>query len=377
MGGSLKLFRVSGIDIRMHITFPLILIYVGAQFGFLARQGFNLNGAIFGVIVTLILFAIVVLHELGHSLTALTFNVPVEEIVLFPIGGVAKLARIPEEPIQEFLIAIAGPAVNFAIAIVMAIGGLIIAPILDLAFAPSLRINFADLSLVAVFNYVFISNLFLGVFNLLPAFPMDGGRILRSLLATRLNYRRATRIAVAIGQSLAWLLGLLGFLQGNYFLIIIAIFIYLGAGSEERQIQLRSVLGNLTVEQVYSRQPQVLHPDASLQEAVALTLNSFQSNFPICDGEQYVGILTHTRLVQALDQKGPDLPVSRAMQTDIQPAHPTETVFDVQQRMAESKIDALPVTEAGRLLGILTAQDINEAYRLKANQPDLLPVRQI
>ena len=375
MGGAFRLFSVKGIDIKMHITFPLILIWAAIQFGFLARQG--LQGAIFGVIVTSLLFVVVVLHELGHSFAALRFGVDVEEIVILPIGGVARLARIPEEPIQEFLIAIAGPAVNFVIAILMTLAGVLIAPVLGLPFSPTLRFSLGDLSLFSIFNYVFISNLFLGVFNLLPAFPMDGGRVLRALLATRLPYLRATRISVAIGQLLAWGLGLYGFLQGNLFMILIAIFIYIGAGQEERTIQVRSVLGDLTVEDVYSRQPRVLQPTSTLQEAVNLTLNSFQSSFPVCDGESFIGLLTHTRLVETLDKHGPHIPVDQVMQREISPAKPSELVFEVQMRMSEAKLDALPVVEAGRLLGLLTSQDINEAFRLKSRQPAVFNFRRV
>ncbi len=373
MGGAFRLFSIKDIDIKMHITFPLILIWAAIQFGFLARQG--IQGAVFGVIVTTLLFVVVVLHELGHSFAALHYNVDVEEIVILPIGGVARLARIPEEPIQEFIIAIAGPAVNFAIAVLMTLAGLLLAPLLGLPFAPSLRFSLGDLSLISIFNYVFLSNLFLGIFNLLPAFPMDGGRVLRALLATRLAYLRATRISVAIGQLLAWALGLFGFLQGNLFMILIAIFIYLGAGQEERTIQVRSVLGDLTVEDVYSRQPSVLHPASTLQDAVNMTLNSFQSSFPVCDGETFVGLLTHTRLVEALDKHGAQFPVEQIMQRDISPAKPSELVFEVQMRMSEAKLDALPVVEAGRLLGLLTSQDINEAFRLKSRQPAVVNLR--
>jgi stage IV sporulation protein FB len=375
MGGSLQLFQIKGINLRMHITFPLILIWAAIQFGFLGGRG--LTGALFGVIVTLLLFAVVVLHELGHSLAAMRYGIPVEEIVLLPIGGVARLKEIPEDPKKEFVIAIAGPAVNFALALVLTLAGFIIAPLLNLPFAPSLQLNLNNLSLLTVFNYVFVSNLFLGVFNLLPAFPMDGGRILRALLATRLTHLRATRIAVAVGQALAWLLGLWGFLQGNFFIILIAFFIYMGAGQEERTTQVKSVLGDLIVEEVYSRGAKSLPAQASLQDAIRLTLNSFQSSFPVCDGERYIGLLTHTRLVEALEKNGATYPVQAAMIKDITPVTPRELVFDVQQRMSELKLDSLPVADNEQLLGLITSQDINEAFRLKAKQPEVFRPRAV
>ncbi len=373
MGNSIRLFNIFGISIRMHITFPLILVWAAIQFGVMGSRG--LEGALFGVVVTLLLFAIVVLHELGHSVAALRYGVPVKQIVLLPIGGVAQLSRIPEKPDQEFVIAIAGPLVNFVLAIVLAIVGAILGPLLGIQLTPSLRLDLSSFNLASVYQYVFVSNLFLGIFNLLPAFPMDGGRVLRALLATRLDYLRATSISVAIGQTLAWLLGLWGFLQGGFFLILIAIFIYLGAGQEEQLIRLRSVLGDLLVDQVYSRNPQILHPMSSLRDAVALTLSSFQANFPVCDGNRLIGMLTHARLVEALEKHGPDTPIAQVMQTGIAPVRRGDSVFAVQQRMSSERIDALPVAENGELLGLITTQDINEVFRLLSSQPNYFGLR--
>ncbi len=370
MGGSLRLFQVQGIVIRMHITFPLILIWGALQFGWLSGGG--LAGAVFGVVVTLLLFAIVVLHELGHSMAALRYGVPVKQIVLLPIGGVAQLSRIPEEPVQEFVIAIAGPLVNFALALLMLVAGLLVGIDLELRGLAAMLGNIRDLSLSSIFNYVFISNLFLGVFNLLPAFPMDGGRVLRALLATRLEYARATSIAVTIGQSLAWLLGLWGFLGGGFFLILIAIFIYLGAGQEGQSVQVRQVLRDLTVEQAYSRQAQTMAPQDSLRQAIDLTLSTFQSDFPICDGERLVGLLTYQRMVEALDRHGPETPVSQVMLTDIAPVEPQMGLYEVQQRLSESKLAALPVADRGRFLGLITNRDINEVFRLVSIHRDLI-----
>jgi stage IV sporulation protein FB len=332
---------------------------------------------VFGVVVTLLLFAIVILHELGHSLAALRYGVPVKQIVLLPIGGVAQLSRIPEEPIQEFVIAIAGPLVNFALAVVLLAGGLLAGIDLQLTGLAAMLGNIRDLSLSSIFNYVFISNLFLGVFNLLPAFPMDGGRVLRALLATRLDYARATSIAVVIGQSLAWLLGLWGFLGGGFFLILIAIFIYIGAGQEGQSVQVRQVLRDLTVEQAYSRQARTMKPDESLRQAVDLTLSTFQSDFPICDGERLVGLLTYQGLVEALDRHGPETPVSSVMLTDVAPVDPHAGLYEVQQRLSESKLAALPVAEQGRFLGLITNRDINEVFRLVSIHRDLISTARV
>jgi len=370
MGSSIPLFSVQGITIRMHITFPLILIWGALQFGVFTGGGWS--GAIFGLIVTFLLFAIVVLHELGHSLAALRYGVPVKQIVLLPIGGVAELGRMPEKPIQEFVIAIAGPLVNFALAIILAPLGLALGQGFGGWPPADLFDNLGQLSFNAIFNYVFVSNLFLGIFNLLPAFPMDGGRVLRALLATQVSYQRATSIAVTIGQTLAWMLGLYGFLNGNFFTILIAVFIFSGAEAERQLVQTRSVLGDLTVEQAYSRRVQTLTPQSSLRDAVKLTFDSFQSDFPVCEGEQLVGLLTYTRLLEALDQHGPNVPVGEVMLTDISPLSPKGNLFAAQQRLAENNLEALPVVADGRFLGLLTNRDIGEVYRIASTQPDLI-----
>jgi Zn-dependent protease/CBS domain-containing protein len=369
MSSTIKLFTVRGIDIRLHITFPLILVWAAIQFGVLADGG--LTGAVFGVIVVTLLFAIVTLHELGHSLAALHYGIPVAEIVLLPIGGVAQLERIPENPIQEFVIAIAGPAVNFAIAALMVPVGLALN-------IPLLRpltgfINIGQLTFEAIFAYIFVYNIFLGLFNLLPAFPMDGGRVLRALLATRLEYTRATSIASGIGRLMAWLFGLYGFLTGSFFMILIAFFVYMGAGQEEQLVRARAILRGLKVRQAFSRAIQTLRPDNSIQDAISLTLSTLQSNFPVCDGDQLVGLLSYPQIVTTLQEHGPGRLVGEVMTANIEPAAPGDELFDVQQRFNSSNLDALPVVDNGRFLGLITSRDIAEVYRLLSISPNLLP----
>ena len=369
MESGISLFKVRGIQIRMHITFPLILVWGAVQFGLLA--GLGARGAVFGVLVTLLLFVIVVLHELGHSFVAQSYGITVRQIVLLPIGGVALLERIPEKPSQEFAIAIAGPLVNFGLAAVMAVLGLVLGVDLQLRGFGTVLQQLGEGSLQAIFSYIFVLNLFLGLFNLLPAFPMDGGRVLRALLASRMDYARATALAVAIGQGLAWLMGLWGFLGGGFFLILVAIFIYTGAGQEGRMVQLRSVLRDLTVGQAYSRHVKALTPRSTLREAIDITLNSFQSDFPICEGEQLVGLLTHTQVVKALHRTGPDSLVTDFMHKDLIPVSPDQSLYQAQKRLMGEGLDALPVVDAGRFVGLVTSRDVNEVYSLASQWPEL------
>lgn len=373
MPSSIKLFSVFGIAVRMHLTFPLILIWGALRFGPFNNQG--VEGAVFGVVVTLLLFAVVLLHELGHSLAALRYAVPVRQIILLPIGGVAELERIPENPRQEFVIAIAGPAVNFALALVMLGVRAVTGPVLDLGRVNTIVDTMGTLTFQSIFDFVFIANLGLGIFNLIPAYPMDGGRVLRALLALRIPYTRATRIAVTIGRGLAWILGWWGFINGDLFLILIAVFIYMGAGQEGQMVQLRHALGNLTVRQAYSRHARTLAPHNSLRDAIQLTLTTFQSDFPVCDGDRLVGLLTYAQLLDALNKRSPDAPVSTVMATDVQPVTPDDGLFDVQQRLSAENLGALPVVADGHFVGLLTARDINEAYRLNAMQPELLALK--
>ncbi|MCK5646670.1 MAG: site-2 protease family protein [Anaerolineales bacterium] len=370
MGNSIRLFSVKGIDIKVHITFPLILVWSAVQFGLLSGRG--LEGAIFGVVVTLILFVIVVLHELGHSIAALRYGVPVKQIVLLPIGGVAQLSRMPEKPIEEFVIAIAGPLVNFGLAIVLAVLAVVLGLEIGIGNMPLTFSRLARASLQSVFAYVFISNLFLGLFNLIPAFPMDGGRVFRSLLATRINYARATRIAVTVGQGIAWLMALWGLLGGGLFIIVIAVFILIGASQEGQLVQLKSLFDGLKVEQAFSRGVKSLTPNSTLREAVEITLSTFQSDFPVCEDDQLVGLLTQSRLIDSLNRLSPETFVGQVMEVDVSPVEPKDGLFQVQQRLAELSLDALPVVDQGIFLGLITSRDLNEAYRLLSKRPDLL-----
>lgn len=372
MNNSLQLFKIRGIDIKMHFTFPLILIWAGLSFG-LFQQG-GLEGAVYGILETSLVFIIVVLHELGHSVAAQYYNVPVKQIVLLPIGGVAQLEEIPEEPRKELVIAIAGPLVNFVLAVILAV----IAPLLgqslsggSLLALPSLL---GKLTFSSIFGYMFTTNLFIGLFNLIPAYPMDGGRILRALLATRLSYRKATAAAVTIGQILSWGFGLWGFLSGNFFLIILAFFIYTGAGQEGKMVQTKHILGDLRVEQAYSRGVRSISLNEPLETALQATLHSFQSSFPICEDGQLAGMLPYSSLVRSLEKKDLQTPIREVMQTGITPASPSDKLIDIQRRMTQEGVDALPVVDQEGFRGMITSQDLNEAYRLSLAMDKIQPL---
>ncbi len=366
----IKLFTVRGIDIKMHITFPLILIISAVQFGFLGPRGFSLSGAVFGVIVTLLLFACVVIHELAHSLTAIQMGFPVRDIVLLPLGGVAQMERIPERPAQELLMSVAGPLSNVVIAIILYVVGRLLSLPVSIGRLDLLRLGWRD-----VIPYLILTNLVLAVFNLIPAFPMDGGRVLRALLATVMSHGRATALAVTIGQGLAWLLGLTGLLTGRVLWILIALFVYAGAAQEGRMVHVKDMLRGLRVRQAFSRNVLVLSPDDPVGHAADLTLHSFQSDFPVCDGERIVGMLMHADLVGALKHYPPQTPVRQVMRTEFPTLGLNEGLFEAYRRMTEVGLSALPVIDKGFFLGLLTRQDANEVYQLLSVSPELLAQR--
>lgn len=371
MNWSLKLFRVKGIDIKVHLTFVLILIW--AAYRWSVNTGAGMQGAAFGIVATLLLFLTVTLHELGHSFQALKYGVKVRDITLMPMGGLAQMDEIPEDPNKEFRIAIAGPLVNFGIAaLLIGLGALLEARAL-LSF-DELAASLGAVSWSGLLAYLTYANLLLGAFNLIPAFPMDGGRVLRSLLARKMNHARATKIAAQVGQGFALLMGLWGFMSGSWTLIIIAIFVWMGAGQESQGAQVKHTLGGTTVGQVMTRSPQVLRVNDSLSKAVELTLSTSQADFPVLEwgSNRVAGLLTETDLLRGLQSRGRDAAAREVMRTKITAASPDELLHDAQQKMLVNRLRALPVLDAkGELLGLLTANDINEAYRLMSISPKL------
>ncbi len=327
------------------------------------------------MVATLLLFVCVTLHELGHSLVALRYGFQVRDITILPIGGVSSLEEIPENPRQEFAITIAGPLVNVAIAIVLIGIGAILGET-SLLTPANLSDSLREADWSNMLAFLTAANIWLVIFNIIPAFPLDGGRIFRSALATRMDYRRATEIAVRLGQGFALLFGLIGFLSLDFFLIFIAIFIWIGGEAEGRQVMVRNVFGNIIVADAMTRQPQVLMPEDPATRAIELTLSSAQADFPVVDSDgRAVGLLTVDDLVRGLHDQ-PNAPVGSLMRREFPQALATEPLMDVQQRLAERGARAIPIVDnGGRVVGLLSAADVNEAFRFLAARPDLFATR--
>ncbi len=360
MKWSWRLFKVAGIGIYVHVTFFLLLIWAGGH-AFAAQHRWEDALGDIGFIVTL--FLIVVLHELGHALMARRFGIATRDITLLPIGGVARLERMPEDPKQELAVALAGPAVNVALAIVLFIPLYVTARLTSLEQVLENGGNF--------FARLLIVNVFLAVFNLLPAFPMDGGRVLRALLAIRMNYARATRIAASIGQGMAFLFGIVGLFglpggSGNPFLVLIAVFVWMGAAQEANAVEMKSALAGTRVRDVMITSFRTLAPEDTLGRAVEYLLAGYQQDFPVLSDGRLVGILTRTELINGLARLGGNLPVADAMEKEFSTAGPAELAETVFIRMQTSAARFMPVLENSQLLGILTTENVGEFLMVQA-----------
>lgn len=354
MKWSLKIAQVFGIAIYLHWTFLILVGWI--VFAHLA-QGQSATQAAEGLLFVLALFGCVVLHELGHALTARQFGIRTRDITLLPIGGVARLERIPEVPWQEFLVALAGPAVNVVIA-----AGLLAALILGDAFQHAAEVQLIGGLFLVKLLWV---NVALVAFNLLPAFPMDGGRVLRSLLAMRMPRIRATQIAATVGQGMAILFGLAGLLTGQWALLFIALFVYVGAQAEAQATEMRSLFQNALVQDAMLTRFESLAGSDSLARAAELLLAGDQQDFPVVTGNRLDGILLRSDLVEALNQ-GRGETTADAVCRKCPTVLPRDPLDRAVGLMEESGCSTLPVADGGRLVGLLSNENIGEWAMLHA-----------
>jgi Zn-dependent protease/CBS domain-containing protein len=355
MSWSLPIFRIAGIQLRIHITFLLLLGWLA--FSYYAEGGSAV--ALARVLFVLLLFVCVVLHEFGHAIAAKHFGINTPDITLLPIGGVARLQRMPDEPRQELIIALAGPLVNVVIALTL------FAVVGWRGLTAQATMGGPDL-----LAQLLVINVVLVLFNLLPAFPMDGGRVLRALLATRLSYARATQIAASIGQGCAFIFGFLG-LFGNPLLLFIALFVYMGASQEAALAQLKDISRSLPVSSAMVREFRSLPENATLQEAVDALLATSQQDFPVIDENGNVaGVLTRHDLIAALRKHDPQIRVADVMRRDI-PTVTTGTRFEEAFRiMQECNCPVVPVLDGTkRLVGLLTPENVTELMMVHSAMP--------
>lgn len=348
-GWALKLGSVSGIPIRLHFTFFLLLLW------FAIRD--NGPESWRGILYVLGIFACVVLHELGHSLVAQRFGIGVRDITLYPIGGIARMERLPN-PYQELWITLAGPAVNLVIAAVLYV----------VLQARGALIPWEQLTMGGGYWWqkLLLTNVVLFLFNMIPAFPMDGGRILRALLALRLGELRATETAASIGQFLAIAFGFFGLFY-NPLLLFIAFFVFLGAGQEAAMYRQKALVEGVPVRAAMITEFRTLPVGASLREAAERLLESSQTDYPVVNGEEIVGLLSRQDLLRGLTAQGPTGYVAGAMTRDFLTVSPDADLEEIAMEMQSGRRPAILVMEEGRLLGLVTMENLAE----------LLVVRQI
>jgi Zn-dependent protease/CBS domain-containing protein len=359
MAWSVHIGSISGTAIRVHFTFLLFLAWIVIS----GYAGGGADAAINALVFILLVFACVTAHEFGHIFTARAFGVPTPDVTLLPIGGVARLARIPEKPSEEFLVAIAGPLVNVAIAVVLyGVAG---------ADMSERHLAAIDSSQVSMVDRLAAVNLFIALFNMIPAFPMDGGRVLRAVLALRLGHVRATEIAARIGQLVAFALGFVGLFY-NPLLIFIAIFVYLAAASESQLVTIRAMSRDVPVAAAMITEYATLSPADGIDAAVQTLLRTSQSEFPVVDADdRLVGVLGRDGIIRALKEHGPDARVDDVMTVGIPTIGNRRCLEEAFRLLQEDSVPAVGVVDpAGRLVGLVTSETVGEMLMVREALPE-------
>lgn len=361
MSASLQLGRYAGIRVQIHWTFWLLILFVIFM---VYMQDGTIENMFWSTAFILALFICVVFHEFGHALTARKYGIGTESITLLPIGGVARLKEVPEDPKAEFMVAIAGPIVNIVIAILL----YLVVPV-DTFFNMDQEALQEELSRVNSQNflfYLFAANIALAMFNMLPAFPLDGGRVLRALLSIKMGRVQATRAASTLGKMLAFMFFFFGLFY-NLILALIAVFIYFGAESENVMVMQLNMLRNYFVRDAMITNFSVLHPDDTLDDAVNQILVSTEQDFIVADEFDVRGVLLMADLAEEIKQKGRGTPVGEVMITNVKKLHPGEPLTTAYREMQLGGRNFFPVMENGQLIGIIDMNNINEFLRFRAS----------
>lgn len=341
---SFKIFSVFNIPVELHISFLLLMALIYGVALLNLAPGIDLNAAL---LITL-LFVTVVLHELAHSYVAQRYGIGIERIVLLPIGGVSAMEELPEDPGQEFRISIAGPLVNFLIAIIC----------YGLFFGLE-----SSYPIIADFlNYFALVNVILGAFNLIPAYPMDGGRVLRAFLASRMSYMKATETAASVGKFLAIFMAVVGIFW-NYFLILIALFIYIGADAEYKEIMISTLLEGIKVKEIMTQKVRTVQPETSVGATMEIMFRDKHMGYPVTDGQSLLGIITFNDISLA-KKEDENKPVTGFMTRDLVVTSPEEPLNDAMGKLSRANVGRLPVMENDQLVGIISRTDIMRAMEI-------------
>lgn len=360
MSWSIKLGQIFGIDIKVHLTFLLILVWGAFAYGGSA-------GPLYGVVVTLTLFTLVLLHELGHSVAALGFNIPVKDIVLLPIGGVARLQRMPEKPLQELIVALAGPLVNVILA------GALLPVIISLGLwqGTPFALGFNQPGLSGLLSFLLIANVSLAIFNMIPAFPLDGGRVFRAFLGFFTSYQQATKIAVQVGRLIAFALGLYAIFYGQFWLGLIALFIFIVGGQEGQAVTVRSLLRRIQASQVMSRNSVAVSPYTTIDQIAPMVMgNDYQANYALLDpiSGQLLGVTNGRRVARALAEGQRYRGITEIMQhargIPIVSLH--ASLDEVQTKLETTSNRVAAVYDGLNFRGLISSEDIHRVFQFLA-----------
>jgi Zn-dependent protease/CBS domain-containing protein len=357
MTWSFQIGKLFGIPLRVHLTFLLLVVLVAAT-----PTGMYGLGRMASMFFVIALFACVVVHELAHSLVARKYGVPVRYIILLPIGGVAMMERMPDDPHQEFNVAVAGPLTSLAVGAVLAGVTYLIAGGTDAFLHPW---HGGALAFVARLAWI---NVVLAGFNLIPMFPMDGGRVLRALLAFHMDYAAATHAAAVTGQALAIAIGLYSFFIHDWFLVFIALFMFMGAQAEDTQVRMRRTLREVPAWQAMVNDFRALSKGETLAEAFQYAGHSYQHDFPVVDAGQLVGLVTRQALISGMQERGGDTIVAEVMVGNPCRVGPNDSLADVFQEISTGACPIAAVVDQGNLVGLVTPESVNQYLMALAYQ---------
>ncbi len=368
MGWSLKLGRIFGIDIKMHFSFILIVVWGALFYGGSA-------GPLYGVLVTLALFSLVLLHELGHSLAAMAYGIPVKDIILLPIGGVARLERMPEKPLQELVVALAGPLVNVVLAAIL------LPVVIGLGVWNGSFMAFTQAGLAGLLSFLLLANISLAVFNMIPAFPLDGGRVLRAILGFFTDYQKATKIAVRIGRLMALALGIYAIISGQIFLALIAFFIFIVGGQEGQAVAARGLLRRIQAGQIVNSHRVALSPHATIDQIAPMVMGGNQTNYAVLDpiSGELLGVTTGQRVARALANGNRYLDITEVMDhAHAIPVVPFSATLDEVQAKLESSSNRVAAVYDGSIFrGLISVDDIYRAFNFLSQQRRVLRPRPV
>ncbi|MCL4830490.1 MAG: site-2 protease family protein [Caldilinea sp.] len=365
MNVNLAEFRLLGIDVKVHWSFVLVLAFGAFVYG--AGPAGWVTGSLYGVLTILLLFVCVTLHEYGHALAARRFGIGTRSILLLPIGGVANLERIPEKPGQEIVIVAAGPLVNVALAILLLPVALVVGNGAGVFNFNAMGASIQNPGFFNLLVFLISTNILLALFNLLPAFPLDGGRLLRALLAYTMPYVRATQTAVAVGRLLAVMMAIFGIFSGAIGLLLIAFFVYVGGSAELEAVSSRAVLRQFRAREALTHNAVTLYTSERLERVMELIMNSYQTDYPVRDlAGKFVGVLTRPRLINALRESGPETRVVDAMMpaSAIPHCSPDADLASVWEQMSQTGSRVVAIVDHGDVLGIITSDDISEVFQV-------------